>query len=64
MTYTAQLDAMFIESRPLDDIGFQSIVDLRHELEGQGLCRYNQFHALLSPWRQTHTLRTVVGGMQ
>lgn len=36
-TYTAHLDTMLIESRPLDDISFQGIIDLRYELECQGL---------------------------
>lgn len=37
MTYTSHPYAMFVEGAPLDDIRFQAIVYLGHELEGESL---------------------------
>lgn len=38
-THASQSDAVFIKSRPFDDVRFQRIVDFGYQLEGEGLKR-------------------------
>ena len=38
-TDTAHAYSVLVESAPLYDIGFETVVDPRHELEGKGLCQ-------------------------
>ena len=44
-THSALLDPMFIESRPLDDIWLQVIINFGNELESQGLERVSKHHS-------------------
>lgn len=60
--YSAHLDAMFVEGRPLDDFSLESVVNLWYQLEGQSLSR----SAWARAWRQVKrsTFRIVLAGMQ
>lgn len=62
VAYCAHLDTVLVESRPFDDFGLESVVNLWYQFESQGLWR--SACARAETMVDEATFRMVLAGMQ